>query len=91
VEQPTTLFCTIFYLFRVLIFLPTLQVGTIMDERAKRPPLVSSDTLWEDFGVGEKVEVHGLAKVCPPPPLLIAAAADSADKLQPACRARGRL
>jgi len=62
-----------------------------MDERAKRPPLVSSDTLWEDFGVGEKVEVHGLAKVCSPPPLLIAAVADSFDKLQPACRACGRL
>ena len=38
------------------------QVDTIMDQRARRPPLVSSDTLWQDFGAGESVLVHGLTK-----------------------------
>ena len=33
-----------------------------MDQRARRPPLVSSDTLWQDFGAGERVLVHGLTK-----------------------------
>jgi ribosomal protein L21E len=42
--------------------IPSPQVDTIMEERARRAPLVSSDALWQDFGTGEHVVVHGLTK-----------------------------